>query len=157
MVSLNELLDGETVGDLPIREVITVEAGTIVRAAVARMRAMELGCAVILNFKRVPVGIFTERSLLDALTKNASLDECPVSEFADFQCTVLKNSEPASRVWKAIEQNGDRFICVTDDSGKVIGMTGQRSLAEHVSACFPGEVMVQRIGGKPWMQQREGA
>ena len=157
MVILRELLEGETVGDLPLREAITVKSGTIVRAAVARMRALDLGCAIILDGRLAPVGIFTERSLLDVLVQNASLDESAVGDFADYRCIVVKSSDPASRVWDAVEREGHRFICVTDDAGKVIGLTGQRGLAEYISEYFPGQVMVQRIGGKPWMQQREGA
>lgn len=157
MVMLKEILDGETVGNLPIREAITVRSGTVVRAAVARMRATNLGCALILNARGFPVGMFTEQSLLDALLKNASLDTSAVGEFADYRCTVVKESDPASCVWDAVEREGHRFVCVTDDTGKVIGLTGQRGLAEFLTEFFPGEVMVQRIGGTPWMQRREGA
>ncbi len=157
MVILRELLEGETVGGLPIREAITVNSGTVVRAAVARMRSMEIGCVLIVNTHGFPVGIFTERSLLDVLVQNASLDESAVGDFADDRCTVVKTSDPVSRVWDAVEREGQRFICVTDEAGKVVGLTGQRGLAEYISEYFPGEVMVQRIGGKPWMEQREGA
>ncbi len=157
MVILRDLLDGDTVGDLPIREAITVKSGTVVRAAVARMRSRDIGCVLIINTHGFPIGIFTERSLLDVLVQNASLDESAVGDFADDHCTVVKTSDPVSRVWDAVERQGQRFICVTNEAGKVIGVTGQRGLAEYISEYFPAEVMVQRIGGKPWMQQREGA
>ncbi|MGI9473906.1 MAG: CBS domain-containing protein [Rubripirellula sp.] len=157
MVSVREMFDGETVGVLPLRKAITVESGTIVRAAVARMRASDLGCAVIVGFRGKPVGMFTERSLLDVLLENASLDESPVGEFCEFQCSVVQQNDPISRVWDAIEQDGERFVCVTNEHGELVGITGQRGLAEYISETFPREVVVQRIGGKPWMKQKEGA
>ncbi len=147
----------ETVANLPLRPAIPVEAGTIVRAAVARMRAEELGCVVIVDFSGKPIGIFTERSLLDVLMHDASLDRVTVGEFADSDFLLVKKSEPISRVWDAILKDGLRFICVTDDDGNLVGLTGQRGMSEYVSESFPQEVMVQRIGGTPWMQQREGA
>ena len=157
MVGLQQILGDDTVGDLPLREAIIVGSGTVIRAAVAQMRHKQVGCVLIVDARGRPSGIFTERLLLNVLTQNVSLDQTAVGDFAEYRCTVLKASDPAIKVWEAIEQNGDRFIFVSDDDGKVIGLTGQRGLAEHVSECFPGEVVMQRIGGKPWMQQREGA
>ena len=44
-----------------------------------------------------------------------------------------------------------------DDQGKLVGLTGQKGLMEYVAEHFPGEVMVQRVGEKPYTQSREGA
>lgn len=147
----------DTVRSLPLREAIVVVPNTIVRAAVARMRAMRLGCAVIVDSESKPIGVFTERSLLRALLENASLDSRVVGEFLDSTFVKIKNSEPISRVWDAIQRERARFICVTDDTGKLVGLTGQKGLAEYVADFFPGQVIAQRLGCKPWMQQREGA
>ena len=157
MIAFREGLEQETIGSLPLRDAIVVYPDTVIRAAVAVMRHRSIGCAVIVDIGMVPTGLFTERSLLDALVQNASLDERPVSQFAESHFLSVKSSEPISRVWDAIYQNGFRFICVTDDDGKLIGITGQRGIAEHIADCFPQQVMVQRLGSKPWMQQREGA
>lgn len=157
MVGLRELLEAETVEQLPIRKAIQVETGTIIRAAVARMRASDLGCAVIVGFRGKPVGMFTERSLLEVLMENASLDESPIGEFTEFRCAVVSKRESISRVWDAIEMQGERFVCVIDDDGRLIGVTGQRGLSEFIAESYPREVVVQRIGGKPWIAEREGA
>jgi signal-transduction protein with cAMP-binding, CBS, and nucleotidyltransferase domain len=101
--------------------------------------------------------MFTERSLLEVLMENASLDESPIGEFTDFRCPVVSKSESISRVWDAIEMQGERFVCVIDDDGRLIGVTGQRGLSEFISESYPREVVVQRIGGKPWIAEREGA
>ena len=156
-MSLRELLDGETVAALPIRSAITSESGTVVRAAVARMRDKRIGCAVVVGPRQKPIGIFTERSLLRVLVQGASLDERPVGDFADFRCAVVAQSDSIAMVWSAIQDDGARFVCVVDGNGRVVGLTGQRGMSEFLSECFPQQVAVQRIGGTPWFQQREGA
>ena len=156
-MGLKESVNEETVSSLPLRAVLAVKAATVVRAAVAQMRAKQLGCCVIVGHDGKPTGIFTERSVIDALVQDASLDNRTVAEFADPIYQVVNGDEPISRVWNAIVKDGFRFICVTDDDGQPIGVTGQRGLAEFVSEHFPQQIMVQRLGSKPWMQEREGA
>lgn len=149
------VIDQEPVSSLPLREAITVQPATIVRAAVALMRSKQLGCAVIVEIDR-PIGIFSERSLLTALTQDPSLDSHAVRDFADPNFLTVKTSDPIAVVWDAIQKDGLRFICVADEEGRLVGLTGQRGLAEYIGECFP-QVMVQRLGAKPWMQNREGA
>ena len=150
-------LETDTVGSLPIRSAIIVKPYTLIRAAVALMRTHALGCAVIADHTSVPSGVFTEHSVIEALTKDACFDDTPVFRFADPKFVVVRKSEPILRVWEAVQKAEARFVCVTDDSGKVIGVTGQRGLAEYVADCYAGQITVQRLGSTPWMQQREGA
>lgn len=150
-------LETDTVGSLTLRSAIIVQPYTLVRAAVAMMRNHSLGCAVIADHAQVPSGIFTEHSVIDALMKDACFDSTPVCRFADPKFIAVRKSDPILRVWNAVQMASARFVCVTDDEGKVIGITGQRGLAEYVADCYAGQVAVQRLGSTPWMQQREGA
>jgi CBS domain-containing protein len=157
MVEFCHDLENESIRELPLRDAIVVYPNTLIRAAVAVMRNRSLGCAVIVEEGWIPTGLFTEQSLLKVLMQNASLDDRPVRDFAEPNFLAVKHSEPISRVWNAIQREGFRFICVTDDDGKLIGVTGQRGIAEYIAEYFPQQVMVQRLGSTPWMQQREGA
>ena len=150
-------IEQDPVSNLPLRDAVVVRPDTPIREAVALMRAKPLGCAVIVDSANTPSGLFTEQSLLDVLTQNVSLDDRTVSEFSDPGFLAVKSVEPISRVWDAIEHDGLRFICVTDSDGKLTGVTGQRGIAEYLAEYFPQEVVVQRLGSTPWMQQREGA
>ena len=156
-MGLREILDGETVAALPMREPIAVESGTVVRAAVARMRDRSLGFAVVVGPGGKPIGVFTERTLLNVLVQDASLDERPVGDFVEPEFALVNRSEPIAKVWDAIQRDGFRFVCVVDDDGRLVGLTGQRGISEFLSDCFAQEVAVQRIGGTPWFQHREGA
>ena len=150
-------LEHEPVSSLQLREAIIVRPTTPVRDAVALMQAKSLGCAVIVEYGGMPSGIFTEQSLVKVLMQGASLDDRPVGDFVDPGFLSLKASDPISRVWDAILEDGLRFICVTDDDGKLKGITGQRGIAEYVAEYFPQQIVVQRLGSTPWMQHREGA
>lgn len=150
-------LDFDPISNLELRDAIVVHQYTLVRTAVAVMRTHSLGCAVMVDRVGKPIGFFTEKSLLNVLVQNASMDDRPVCDFAERDFQSFKSSEPISRVWDAVVRDGVRFIAVTGEDGNLIGITGQRGLAEYISECFPRQTVVQRLGSKPWMQQREGA
>lgn len=154
---IREELGRELVGALPLRDAILIEPYTVVRAAIAIMRTKSLGCAIIVKPGRIPSGIFSERSVLDALVQGASLDERPVCEFADTNFVCVSELEPVLSVWDAIQIQGARFVCVTDRDGRARGLTGQRGVAEYVADCFAKQITVQRLGETPWMCEREGA
>jgi len=157
MVGLKDNLHAETVGSLPLRETITIPPETNIQEAISKMREKGLGCAVIVDASGRTVGIFTERSVINALMQDAALEDLTVSNFADRNSLQVKRADPIRRVWDGVLLHGCRFICVTDDEGHPVGVTGHRGLAEYVSEHFPRQVMVQRLGCKPSMQQREGA
>jgi CBS domain-containing protein len=157
VMSFRQCLTDERVSSLQLRDAIVVRPETLVRAAIAAMRHHSLGCVVIVDENQVAEGIFTERSVLDVLMQHACLDDRPVSDFADRNFVSVKLSEPIWRVWEAVQLAAARFVCVTNDAGKLIGLTGQRGISEYVADHFSQQVTVQRLGSKPWMQQREGA
>jgi CBS domain-containing protein len=150
-------LEQDHVSSLSLRDAIIVRAETTIAEAVGLMREKSLGCAVIVDPSGTASGIFTEQSLLAALAQHGSLADQTVGDYSDPHFLSLPSSAPISRVWDAIEQDGLRFICVTDDGGKLIGVTGQRGIFEYLAECFPQQVLVQRLGSTPWMEQREGA
>ncbi len=150
-------LEQDPISSLPIRDAVVIQPDTTLREAVELMRARALGCAIVVDPSGTPSGMFTEKCLLHALRRDASLDDRTVSDHLEPEFRVVASSEPIARVWDAIERDGLRFICVTDEDGKLVGVTGQRGIAEYLAESFPRQVVVQRLGSTPWMQQREGA
>jgi CBS domain-containing protein len=152
----NEMAE-DCVRSLPLRDAIMIDPETPLSEAVARMRGKSLGCAVVVDPRGAPTAFFTEQSLLRALLQDPVLDQRPVRDFFDPDFLVVCSSDPITRVWDAVQRNGLRFIAVIDDEGRLIGLTGQRGLAEYLADSFPQQVFVQRLGSTPWMQRREGA
>lgn len=156
-MGLQNRLREETVTRLPMREAVVVSPKATLREAVAKMRDRHLGCAVIAEEDGIPVAFFTERALIDALLQEVSLGDVTVSEFAEQGFPRVCEDDPIVNVWEAVVTGEKRFVLVTDDQGQILGLTGQRGLAEYVSEYYPQQIMVQRLGAKPVMQQREGA
>ena len=73
------------------------------------------------------------------------------------QLPWVKLSDPIADVLEAMQLKNLRFLCVIDEEGQLAGLTGQKGLMEYVADHFPSQVMVQRIGSKPYITDREGA
>lgn len=155
--SLPKNLQSETVRRLPLREAITVGPKTHIRDVVARMRQKQLGCAIVVDEQGRPLGVFTERSVIDLLLEDPKLELAVVGDHLDQRWTAVRESDPIARVLEAVIDQGLRFVCVVNDEGKVTALTGQRGLSEYIAEYYPQQVMVQRVGGKPSTKHREGA
>jgi CBS domain-containing protein len=156
MAFQEDLLD-DKIKSLALRDAIAIDQHTLLRAAIAMMRSHALGCAVIVDQHRHPIGIFTEQSIIRVLVAGVSLDSTPVSDFTDPDFAVVGVDEPIQSAWRAVVDRGIRFLCVTDADGRLVGLSGERGLAEYVCDCFAEQITVQRLGSAPWMLQREGA
>ncbi|QDV83273.1 CBS domain-containing protein [Planctomycetes bacterium TBK1r] len=156
-MSFKEQLSREQIRTLPLRDAIALDEHTVARAAIALMRTHSLGCAVIVDPGCRPQGIFNEQSIIRMLMAGVSLDTTAISAFADPDVGIVRADDPILFAWQAVVDQGHRFLCVTDDEGYLIGLTGQRGLAEYVCDCYAKQIAVQRLGSAPWMLQREGA
>lgn len=155
---LEENIKKECVSDLPLREAIIVQTDTAVIAAIEVMRERQLGCAIVVDDDGKPLGTFTERTIIDlVLQQPGNLHALVVGEHMDEEWFSVQKTESIRRVMEIIQQRAARFVCVLDEEGQVVALTGQKGLSEYVAEHFPRQVMVQRVGGKPGMDTREGA
>ena len=155
-MGLLENIRVEPASRLALREPVTASAQTTIREAVELMRAKRLGCVILVDEEQHPQGMFTESMLTQLLVRNpAAVDEL-VSDHASQQWPWVKLTDKVGDVLDALEAKGVRFLAVLDDGGRLAGLTGQKGLMEYVAEHFPGEVMVQRIGSKPYTKNREG-
>ena len=121
------------------------------------MRHGKLGCVVITDDDHKPVGIFTEAMLRQLLAKGQLVLDQPLVDHMATTFPWVNESDPVEFVIDAMEMKNVRFVVVVCEDGTVAGLTGQKGLMEYVAEHFPGEVMVQRVGGKPFPGTREGA
>jgi CBS domain-containing protein len=153
-MGIRENIKSETVAELPLREAITVPPTMTVREAIDRMRGKRLGCVVVVNDDGKPQGTFTEEEIVKMLSEG--LDGM-VGEHISPSWASVKISAPIASVLELMQTKNLRFVVVTDEDGKAIALTGQKGLMEYVAEHFPQQVMVQRVGVKPYSSQREGA
>ena len=156
-MGLQENFRNERVDQLTIRDPVTVGADASVRDAVTLMQKKNLGCAIVIDGNRKPIGIFTESMLTEMLSHDADGINDSIKKHMAERFPWVKTTDPIADVLEAMQINNTRLLCVVDEKGRVAGLTGQRGLMEYVAEHFPGEVMVQRIGQPSYLSDREGA
>jgi CBS domain-containing protein len=156
-MGLQENLRIERVGQLKLRDPVTVRENTLVRDAVTLMRNQNIGCAIVIDGERKPIGIFTESMLTEMVAHDVAGLNQPLEKHMAERCPWVKTTDPIADVLEAMQLKNTRLLCVVDEQGCVVGLTGQRGLMEYVAEHFPGEVMVQRIGQPSYLSDREGA
>jgi len=157
-MGLKENLQSETVSQLPCREAIRCLPETTVRQAVEILQSKRLGCAVVVDAGDKPLGVFTERTLIDLLLQQPeNLDSLRVGDYLEAEWFCVRSSDPIAAVLELVQNRGARFVVELDNEGRLKGLTGQKGLSEYIADHFPQQVMVQRVGGQPGMETREGA
>ena len=153
---LRENLLTESISKLALREAIVVDPTTLIRDAVVLMCNKRLGCVIVAKEDRIPIGVFTERELMKLLARDASaLDEQVGNHLAPNWATV-RQSDPIAKALEAMQKNRMRFVCVTNDEGKAIALTGQKGLMEYIAEHFP-QVVLTQAPGTTTFTEREGA
>jgi CBS domain-containing protein len=156
-MGLYENIRHEPVSRLALREPVVVPPDATVRDAVSTMRQRKLGCAIVVDDQHKPVGLFAESKLTRLLSETPAAIYDPIMDHLDKKWPTVSLSDPISCVLAALEFANIRFLIVVDDQGRLAGLTGQKGLMEYVAEHFPRQVIVQRIGGKPYPAHREGA
>lgn len=156
-MKLSASLRSDTVDRLPLREAIEVTPATLVRQAMGLMRNKKLGCVFVVDPNGIPRGMFTEGLLLRILADDpAGLDD-PVSRHLCPRFTCIEGSRLIADLLKVMHEKDLRFVGVTDESGRLIGLTGQKGLIEYTAEHYPSQVMVARAGLTGCVHEREGA
>lgn len=156
-MGLFENIQTDRVSELACREPVLVRPDQPIREVVEAMREGGLGCAVLVDDEQRPKGVFVERTLTQLLAGNPEALNDPVSDHVEPQWPQVSINDPIASVLKALVTSNTRFLPVVDDEGKVIKLTGQKGLMEFIADHFPDQVTAQRVGQKPYMQEREGA
>lgn len=156
-MGLRENMRGEPVSSLALREPVTASPNATIREAINQMRRRKLGCVVVADERGKPVGMFTEGMLTQLLVQDHTAVEDRLADHMAEHWPRVKSTDPIEDVLDALNLKNVRFLCVVDDEDRLVGLTGQKGLMEYVADHFPGRVMVQRIGGPPFPDKREGA
>jgi arabinose-5-phosphate isomerase len=156
-MTLYDDMQSDRVSELALRPPIRSKSTDTVRDAILRMRAGKLGCTIVVDDDDKPVGIFTEAILRRQLSHSREVLDHELKSHMATTFAWVSNSDPVETVLDAMELKNIRFVVVVNDDGTVAGVTGQKSLMEYVADSFPGDVMVQRVGGQPYPETREGA
>ncbi|MEQ8791099.1 MAG: CBS domain-containing protein [Pirellulaceae bacterium] len=156
-MGLYENMLTEPISRLALRQAITVEPELSVRDAVLRMREKKLGCVIVIDGQQKPLGMFTEAMLRIKLIESRGILDDSVQNHMARQFPLAQADDPIVTVLELMQAENHRFVCVVDQAGKIVGLTGQKGLMEYIADHFPQLVMTQRAGAKPPLTDREGA
>ncbi|MBD3676294.1 MAG: CBS domain-containing protein [Planctomycetaceae bacterium] len=156
-MGLQENMRAEQVRTLSLREPVTVSPDEPLNQVVDAMKSHRLGCAIIVDADGKPIGIFTESQLIKLLADESTDFSAPVSSAMESNWPSARDDAPIVEVLNQMTSRNLRFVIVVDAEGNLVGLTGQRGLLEYIADHFPEQVMVQRIGGTPHLNTREGA
>lgn len=156
-MGLRESILKDPVSEISLRELIAVTRLTPVREVAARMREKRLGCAIVVDRYNKPIGKFTERRLMKLLLENpANLDK-PVEKFMYNSANPIGVNEPIAKLIEMMQKQKLRFICVTDEKGRAVALTGQKGLMEYIAEQFPRAVKAEQAKTRLFTTEREGA
>lgn len=156
-MGLKENLRGEPVSRLALREPVVATVEATVRDGILQMRQRALGCVFVVDGEQRPLGIFTEGMLRKMIATNPAAVDQPLRDHMARDVRWVRLADSVAKVLQAMQTEKTRFVGVIDAKGRLVGLTGQKGLMEYVAEHFPQQVMVQRIGGQPYLAEREGA
>ena len=149
----------QRVRSLSLREAIVVPPDRPVGEVIRLMREKGLGCAFVVGAASRPLGAFTQGVVTRSLrSRKISMDDS-VGDHLDERWACVRLDDPIRSVLDAMVSRRVRFVCVTDDDGRVAALTGQKGLLEYMAEYFPTHVqnIVHRVGAEAIPLKREGA
>lgn len=122
---------------LALRDALTVGGEMAVREAATRMRVKGLGCAIVTDRGKKPLGMFTEAMLRHLLVQDHDGLDRPIEQFMADRFPWVELSDPIAMVLEAMQSKNYRFVCVVDDQGRTAALTGQKGLIEFLAEHAP--------------------
>ena len=105
------------------RDVAALEPKSSLLEAGKLMREDDVGCIIVVNEKRKPIGILTDR---DLVIRGVATGEVPGEASVDSAMTphpfTVKTGEPIMLVARKMADKGVRRVPVVDDGGAVVGL-----------------------------------
>ena len=142
---LYENMQSQLVSRLSLREPISATGDTPLREAILRMRKGKLGCTIVVDDDQRPIGMFTESMLTQLLTHTSAAVDDPLDKHMADRWPWVKLNDPIVDVLDAMQTKNVRFLCVVDQDGRLVGLTGQKSFMEFVADHFPDQAIVKWV------------
>lgn len=156
-MGLNEAIHQDPVSSLQTRSVTLVDFDETVRDAVSKMRYKRIGVVIVVDAGGKPVGMFNEKILIRILAERpAAMDE-PVGEHLTSHIVTIRHGDSISKLIAIMQEFKVRWVCVVDDAGKPVAITGMLGVMRYFAEWFPHVVNAQSFESKLSIKQREGA
>ncbi|MFC7019216.1 MULTISPECIES: cyclic nucleotide-binding/CBS domain-containing protein [Haloarcula] len=119
------------VDQLMSRPIETVESGTPVTEAAARLIEQDVGAVIVADADRL-AGILTATDFVQMIRDGAVSPEATVGEFMHTDVVTTTKSRPVSEVAAKMLDHGIHHVPVVDN-GEVVGIITTMDLTAHLS------------------------
>jgi len=114
-------------GDLLVRPPVACTVPTTVAEALARMRSEQVGSIVVVDGDSRPVGIFTERDVVDRAALDTLDRSAPIAALMTSGVIALPHTATVGDAVLQMVRHGIRHVVVTRD-GRFAGIASQRDV-----------------------------
>ena len=157
IMGLQDNIYTDTVADLSVRQLVKIKPSDTVQQACELMKEARLGAAVAVDEAGHPIGMFNEKLLIRLLATQPDALNTPVSEHMTTNVVTVKTSDSIAKLINIMREHQYRWVCVVDEQGKAVSLTGLRGVMEFVVDHFPRVVKGHPIDSKLSIEEREGA
>ena len=139
-MTVEEALRDERLGSLPLADPVSVSRGTSLGETLRLMRDEGAGCVLVCEDDR-PVGIFTERDVLNKLIGSGVNESEAVDRYMTPDPACLTPRHTLGDAVRMMTGRGYRHIPLLDERGRKSGLVAARDIVNYIAQHFPAEVM----------------
>jgi len=112
-----------TAGRVCVRSVHVANPGESVRIAARRMQEADVGTLIVVDNKRNPIGVVTDRDVaLRCVAADRDPDTTPISEVMTAPVLCVSESTPIEDALRRMAGISARRLGVTDSEGHLVGI-----------------------------------
>jgi len=139
-MQIQQLFTDTTVWQLHPSKPLTAESGTPLSQALELLQKRKVGCITIVKDHKV-VGVFTERDLINRVIGQLDSYDVPIDSVMSKDPLTIHRNAPAGEAIAMINSGNFRHLPVVDDSGKLVGLFGIRTILNYLAELFPEQVL----------------
>jgi CBS domain-containing protein len=135
-----------TVSKLCCREVQTARPGDLVRDVAANMQQHRVGTVVVVNARRQPVGIVTDRDLaLRIIAANRLPSATRIEDVMTVDPQLVQDDATAEGALDLMRRHGVQRLPVVDIAGRLVGIISLRDLVSQRDGTMLPKHVVEAI------------
>ena len=113
-----------------LRNVVTTDPKTPIKAAIKTLHKKHIGSLVITDSNHKCIGIFTERDVLRVVAQGVNLDT-PIEEVMTRNVTTIGEEASLEEARRLIVTHAVRHLPVVNSKGELVGLLSVRKLLDE--------------------------
>jgi signal-transduction protein with cAMP-binding, CBS, and nucleotidyltransferase domain len=116
-----------TVGDVMTTDILAVPSTATLGEVARQLRARNVGSAIVVDAGEQPLGLITERELVDSVAASRNPDHGQAGSWLREQAGTVERSASLDEASTRMRDAGVRHLTVTED-GRLVGIVSIRDL-----------------------------